>query len=303
MEIGLIGLGRMGANMTERLLSRGHGVVGYDLNERNVERVVEKGARGAGSLEELVEMLEPPRNVWVMVPHGDPTSQTIRHLLGLLEPEDLLVDGGNTHFPDSLRHAEAASDAGILFLDAGVSGGVWGLEVGYNLMVGGPVRAYRRLLPVFRDLAPENGVARVGESGAGHFVKMVHNAVEYAMLEALGEGFECLSASDFELDLEQIAKLWQRGSVIRSWLLELLGGALEKEGSGLGRIRGYVDDSGTGRWTVDYALEKGIPVPAISTALFERFDSRMDERFSREIIAALRNQFGGHPVKEEDRHG
>lgn len=302
MEIGLIGLGRMGANMTERLLNAGHQVAGYDLDKGNVEKVVQKGARGAGSLEELVKLLEPPRAVWVMVPHGDPTTQTIERLLDLLGPDDLLVDGGNTHYPDSLRHAKAASDAGVLFLDVGVSGGIWGLEIGYNLMVGGPERAYRRLLPVLSDLAPEDGVARVGESGAGHFVKMIHNAVEYAMLQALGEGFECMAGSEFDLDLEQVAKLWQNGSVIRSWLLELLGSAFGTEGNALERIRGYVDDSGTGRWTVDYALERGIPVPAISTALFERFDSRIGERFSHQVIAALRNQFGGHAVKEGEPH-
>ncbi len=303
MKIGLIGLGRMGAFMAERLLKAGHEIVGYDLNEKNVKEVVKKGARAAESLEEVVRMLEAPRAVWVMVPHGDPTTETLQTLTAILEPNDLLVDGGNTHYTDSLQHAKAAADAKILFLDVGVSGGVWGLTVGYNLMAGGSEEAYHRIQPVLTDLAPEGGTAHVGGSGAGHFVKMVHNAIEYTMLEAIGEGFECLASSDFDLDLEQIARLWQNGSVIRSWLLDLLGDAFEKEGTGLDRIRGYVDDSGTGRWTVDFALEKGIPVPGISTALFQRFDSRIDERFSFQVIAALRNQFGGHPVKEDKSHG
>jgi 6-phosphogluconate dehydrogenase len=299
MKMGLIGLGRMGGNMVRRLVRDGHEVVGYDLSGENVKRAEEAGARGAGSLEEMVEALEAPRVVWVMVPHGDPTKSTIEKLLSLLGHDDVLIDGGNSHYPDSITAASACEKRGIHFLDIGVSGGVWGLEVGYCMMVGGSGGAFARVQPILATLAPKDGYAHVGPSGAGHFVKMVHNAIEYAMLQSLGEGFECLASSDWDLDLERISSLWQRGSVIRCWLLELLERAFREEGNDLAGIAPYVDDSGTGRWTVDYALEKAVPVPAIATALFARFDSRTEERFAYKTIAALRNQFGGHAVRKE----
>jgi 6-phosphogluconate dehydrogenase len=221
-------------------------------------------------------------------------------LLPLLTPGDVIVDGGNSHYPDAMLHAERCRERDILFLDVGVSGGVWGEKEGFNLMIGGPAEAFERLEPIFRTLAPPGGYAHVGPNGAGHFVKMIHNAIEYAMLQALGEGFECMHRSEFDLDLAQISALWQNGAVVRSWLLDLLGHALEEEGNALERIGDHVDDSGTGRWAVEYALEQGIPVPAISASLYERFDSRLDRRFAHQVIAALRKQFGGHAVKDRD---
>jgi 6-phosphogluconate dehydrogenase len=232
-----------------------------------------------------------------MVPHGVPTRTTIEELLPMLSPEDILVDGGNSPYLDSMAHAERSRQRGVHFLDVGVSGGVWGLEEGFNLMIGGPREAFDRLEPVFQALAPPGGYAHVGPSGAGHFVKMIHNAIEYAMLQAVGEGFECLQRSGFNLDLTRIAELWQHGAVVRSWLLELLGRALKEEGDTLEHIADYVDDSGTGRWAIEYALKQGIPVPAISIALYERFDSRVPKRFAHQVIAALRQQFGGHAVQ------
>jgi 6-phosphogluconate dehydrogenase len=236
--------------------------------------------------------------MWVMVPHGVPTRTTIEELLPLLSPEDIVVDGGNSPYLDSIAHAERCRQRGVHFLDVGVSGGVWGLEEGFNLMIGGPREAFGRLEPVFQARAPPGGYAHVGPSGAGHFVKMIHNAIEYAMLQAVGEGFECLQRSEFNLDLTRIAELWQHGAVVRSWLLELLGRALKEEGDTLEHIADYVDDSGTGRWAVEYALRQGIPVPGISIALYERFDSRVPKRFAHQVIAALRRQFGGHAVQE-----
>jgi 6-phosphogluconate dehydrogenase len=298
MQIGLIGLGRMGAGMAERLMARGHTVVGFDLNAGNIERLVKAGGAGATSLTDLASQLAPPRAAWVMVPHGEPTRQTVRELLGALQPGDVIVDGGNSHYPESVAHAALCAHRGVDFLDVGVSGGIWGAREGFNLMIGGPAPAFTRLEPVFAALAPPDGYARVGGSGAGHFVKMMHNAIEYAMLQALGEGFECLQRSDFDLDLAQVAGLWQQGSVVRSWLLELLERALRAEGNALARIDDHVEDSGTGRWAIEYAVAQGIPVPAISTAVYERFDSRLETRFAHQVIAALRKQFGGHATKE-----
>jgi 6-phosphogluconate dehydrogenase len=298
MQLGLIGLGRMGRGLAGRLLQHGHEVVGYDLSAAEVEHLTESGGSGADSLEELVRQLSPPRAVWVMVPQGSPTTQTVRALIPLLDRGDVLVDGGNSRYTDSVAHARECDEHGIHFLDVGVSGGVWGATEGFNLMIGGPREAFGSLEPVFRALAQPGGYAHVGPSGAGHFVKMMHNAIEYSMLQAVGEGFECLAHSPYDLDLKQIAVLWQHGSVVRSWLLELLGRALEQEGNDLASIADHVDDSGTGRWAVDYALERGIPVPGISIALFERFDSRTERRFAHQVIAALRKQFGGHAVTE-----
>ena len=298
MQIGLIGLGRMGAGMAQRLLRAQHAIVGFDMSRAQVEQIVETGAAGARSLQDLASQLAPPRAVWVMVPHGDPTRTTIEALLPLLTPDDLIIDGGNSRYTDSVAHATRCREQRVHFLDVGVSGGVWGLAEGFNLMIGGPQEAFRRLEPVFQALAPPDGYAHVGPSGAGHFVKMIHNAIEYAMLQALGEGFECLERSEFNLDLTQIAGLWEHGAVVRSWLLDLLGRALKEEGNSLEHIADYVDDSGTGRWTVEYALAQGIPVPGISIALYERFDSRVQKRFAHQVIAALRKQFGGHAVRE-----
>ncbi len=298
MKIGLVGLGRMGANMALRLTGDGISVAGFDISEANTASAAAGGIETADSLDELAGLLSPPRSVWVMVPHGPPTRSTIASLLETLEPGDLVVDGGNSRYTESVEHASRCREAGLLFLDVGVSGGVWGREAGYNLMVGGPTEAVERLAPVFRSLAAEGGFLHVGGSGSGHFVKMIHNAIEYAMLQALGEGFECLVRSDFDLDLEAIARLWQNGSVIRCWLLDLLAGAFAAEGNGLDAIRPWIDDSGTGRWTVDYALEKEIPLSTITQSLFERFDSRTDRRFAHQVIAALRHRFGGHAVRE-----
>jgi 6-phosphogluconate dehydrogenase len=299
MRLGLVGLGRMGAGMARRLIARGHQVTGYDLSEENVARLVQTGGEGAASLDELVDALEPPRHLWVMVPHGEPTRETIRALVERSEPGDLVVDGGNSRFTESLEHGRLCAEREILFLDVGVSGGVWGERKGFNLMVGGPDEGFRRLEPLLSDLAPPGGYARVGETGAGHFVKMVHNAVEYAMLQALGEGFECLRRSEFELDLARIADLWGHGSVVRSWLLELLARAFAEGGNALEPVEGWVEDSGMGRWSVHYAVDHAIPLPGITTSLYERFASRDEERFRARVIAALRQQFGGHAVKED----
>ena len=298
MQLGLIGLGRMGAGVAGRLLERRHSVVGYDMSPARVEALERASGTGAQSLPDLVARLTAPRVVWIMVPHGDPTLQTIETVMPRLTAGDVIIDGGNSRYTDSMTHAARCEAQGLHFLDVGVSGGVWGQKEGFNLMIGGPKTGFDRVEPIFEALAPPGGYAYVGPSGSGHFVKMVHNAIEYAMLQAIGEGFECLRRSDFDLNLAQIAALWQRGAVVRSWLLDLLGRAFEQEGNALERIGDHVEDSGTGRWAVEYALERGIPVPAISTALYERFDSRMSERFAHQVIAALRQQFGGHAVKD-----
>jgi 6-phosphogluconate dehydrogenase len=296
MTVGLVGLGRMGAGLAARLLEDGHAVVGYDLSPGSVTAFVNDGGAGASSLEDLVARLDAPRVLWVMVPHGAPTRDTIEKVLPLLSADDVLVDGGNSNFRESMRHGARCAQYGVHFLDVGVSGGVWGEREGFNLMIGGEEDTYTRLEPVLASLAPPGGYARVGPNGAGHFVKMIHNAIEYAMLQAIGEGFECMQRSEFDLDLHAIAGLWQKGAVVRSWLLELLERALAEGGNALDAIDDQIDDSGTGRWAVDYALEAGVPVPAISVALFERFDSRVERRYAHQVIAALRNQFGGHAI-------
>ena len=300
MQLGLVGLGRMGLGIAKRLMRDGHAIAGFDLASANVAALTAAGGTGTPSLEDLVRGCTPPRVVWVMVPHGEPTRSTVGALLDLLAANDVLVDGGNSLYLESMAHAERGRERGVHFLDVGVSGGVWGLDSGFNLMIGGAAEAVDRLDPVFRSLAAPGGYARVGASGAGHFVKMIHNAIEYAMLQAIGEGFECLERSDFDLDLARIAGLWQQGAVVRSWLLELLGRALDQQGGSLDRIGDRIDDSGTGRWTIEYAVSRGIPVPAISTALYERFDSQQSTRFAHQVIAALRQQFGGHAVQERE---
>ncbi len=299
MKLGLIGLGKMGGNMLKRLKEDKHEIVAFDLNKDNVKKAVSDGGIGADSIKDLVSKLEKPRNVWIMVPHGKPTEETIDKLLNILDKDDLIIDGGNSHFTESIKNSEKCESKGIHFVDAGVSGGIWGLKIGYNLMVGGPEKAVKRVEPIFISLAPENGYAHVGKSGAGHFVKMIHNALEYVMLQGIGESFECMSRSDFNINLEQVAKLWNNGAVVRSWLLELAADAFKEEGNTLDKIAPYVDDSGTARWTSEYAIQNAIPVPTITLSLYERFASRQDEAFSAKVIAALRNQFGGHAVKEE----
>jgi 6-phosphogluconate dehydrogenase len=289
MQIGMVGLGRMGANMAERLRRGGHDVIGYDRDPK-VSQVA--------SLSELVGKLAVPRAVWLMVPAGEPTEQIIREVLHLLQSGDIIVDGGNSYFRDSIRRGEELEDLGILFVDAGTSGGVWGLENGYCMMAGGSDEAFARIEPALKTLAPQDGYAHVGPVGAGHFTKMVHNGIEYAMLEAYAEGFEILEASTFELDLHEIARLWNRGSVVRSWLLELAERAFAKDPH-LSQLRGYVEDSGEGRWTVLEAINESVPAPAIALSLFARFASRQDDSFAMKVIAALRNEFGGHAVKTE----
>jgi 6-phosphogluconate dehydrogenase len=298
MRLGMVGLGRMGGNMTVRLLRDGHELVAFDPSADAVASAVSAGAAGAASLAELVAALEPPRVVWLMVPAGDVTESTIDALADLLSSGDVVVDGGNSFYKDSIRRGERLAAAGIGFLDCGTSGGVWGLANGYCLMVGGDADAVSIVEPAFLALAPQGGYAYVGRSGAGHFTKMVHNGIEYGLLAAYGEGFEILERSPFELDLEAIAGIWRYGSVVRSWLLELLHDALEKD-PGLDRVRGWVADSGEGRWTVDAAMEEDVPAPVTALALFARFASRQDESFSAKVIAALRNEFGGHAVKAE----
>jgi len=287
MQLGMIGLGRMGANMAERLRRGGHDVIGYDRDPK-VSQVA--------SLAELVTKLDPPRAVWLMVPSGNATEQTIEEVAGLLQGGDLVVDGGNSYFRDSMRRGAELAERALMFMDAGTSGGIWGLEIGYCLMVGGSDEAFARVEPALKTLAPEDGYAHVGPVGAGHFTKMVHNGIEYAMLEAYAEGFDILQASEFDLDLRQLAHLWNQGSVVRSWLLELAERAFAKDPQ-LSALRGYVDDSGEGRWTVQEAINEKVPAPTIALSLFRRFASRQDDSFAMKVIAALRNEFGGHAVK------
>ncbi len=298
MELGMIGLGRMGANMVQRLLGGGHRVVAYDRNPEATRAVETVGAQPASSLEDLAKTLSEPRAVWIMVPAGDPVDQTIEGLLPNLSRGDIIVDGGNSYYKDSVRRARELSGKGIRFLDAGTSGGIWGLKVGYCLMVGGEEDAFRAVEPAFKTLAPEDGYAHVGPSGAGHFVKMIHNGIEYGMMQAYAEGFEVLQASSFDFDLHKLAGLWNHGSVVRSWLLELAENAFEKDPQ-LSGIQGYVDDSGEGRWTVFEAIDEDVPAPAIALSLMARFRSRQEESFGAKVLAALRNEFGGHAIRRK----
>lgn len=295
MRLAMIGLGRMGGNMAERLLRSGHEVVVYDPNPEARQRLAERGGEPAETLDAVVTALQAPRLVWVMVPAGQPTEDTLNRLFSLLSPGDIVIDGGNSNFRDSMRRAEAAKSHQIEFIDAGTSGGIWGLEFGYCLMVGGSPEAVRVAEPIFRALAPEDGFLHVGPAGAGHFVKMVHNGIEYGLLQAYGEGFEILQASQFPLDLGKIAELWRHGSVVRSWLLDLLADAYKKNPT-LEHIRGYVDDSGEGRWTVFESIQENVPAPVITLSLLARLASRQEESYSAKVIAALRNEFGGHQI-------
>lgn len=298
MKIGFVGLGKMGMNMVQRLLKGGHEVVAYARTPETVKKAEEKGAEGAGSLQDVMAKLERPRIIWTMVPAGKATEDTLNNLADIMEDGDILVDGGNSFYKDSQRRAGELGKKNISFLDAGTSGGIWGLQIGYCMMIGGEKEIFKKLEPVFSTLAPEDGYAHVGPNGAGHFVKMVHNGIEYAMLQGYAEGFEILNAKkDFNLDLNKISNLWNHGSVIRSWLLELAESAFSKD-PGLGSIRGYVEDSGEGRWTVAEAIEQDVNAPVITLSLMERFRSRQDESFSAKVIAALRNEFGGHSVKK-----
>ena len=296
MRLGFVGLGKMGGNMVRRLLADGHEVVAWARSAGAVEEAVAGGAVGAVSLDDVVARLDPPRVVWLMIPAGDPVESSVATLRPLLSPRDVIVDGGNSRFSDSARRAAELEGDGVAFLDVGTSGGIWGLENGYCLMVGGRAEPFGVVEPAFRTLAPPEGYAHVGPPGAGHFVKMVHNAIEYSMLQAYGEGFELLAASDFGLDLSRVARLWTHASVVRSWLLDLLVRALEADPK-LESIRGYVQDSGEGRWTLHEAIERAVPMPALADALFARFTSRQEESFSAKVIAALRNQFGGHALR------
>jgi 6-phosphogluconate dehydrogenase len=297
MELGMIGLGRMGANMTERLVRGGHRVISYDRSAEAIQRVVDIGGVGAHSLADFVKQLAPPRLIWMMVPSGAPVDQTIEQLLPNLSKGDVLIDGGNSNYKDSIRRAGTLSAQGMHFVDAGTSGGIWGLENGYCMMVGGEKQIVEHLAPILTTLAPANGYLHVGPNGAGHFVKMIHNGIEYGMLQAYGEGFELLKASQFDLDLGKISRLWNQGSVVRSWMLELAERAFDKDPK-LASIKGYVEDSGEGRWTVEEAIDKSVPAPVLMLSLFARYASRQEDSFSAKFVAALRNEFGGHAVKK-----
>jgi 6-phosphogluconate dehydrogenase len=291
MQLGMIGLGRMGNGMTERLREGGHEIQTYDPNV---------GARTANSLEALAQQLDKPRNLWMMIPAGKITEDTFQELLLTLEQGDTIVDGGNSNFHDSKRRYQEASAKGINFVDVGVSGGIWGLEAGFCLMAGGDDEPVSRLEPIFKTLAPKDGYAHVGPSGAGHFVKMVHNGIEYGMIQAYAEGFELMDRAEYELDLHEISGIWRYGSVVRSWLLELLHSAFEQHGSELDDIAPYVEDSGEGRWTLDEAIKVAVPAPVLAASLFARFASRDEVNFSAKVAAALRNEFGGHAIREAE---
>ncbi len=298
MKIGMIGLGRMGANMAQRLLNSGHQVVVYDQSPAAIAALAEKGAIASSSLPDMVQKLELPRAIWIMVPSGDPVTATLKGLVQVMSPGDILIDGGNSYYKDSRQRACEAAAHGLHYLDVGTSGGIWGLKNGYCIMVGGERKVFNHLEPVFKSLAPENGYAYVGTSGAGHYTKMIHNGIEYGMLQAYAEGFEILKASEYHLDLAAISELWNQGSVVRSWLLELAERAFKNDPE-LASIKGYVEDSGEGRWTVLESIEKNVPAPVLTLSLQARFRSRQEDSFGAKVIAALRNEFGGHAVKNK----
>ena len=319
MKLGMVGLGRMGANMTRRLMRGGHEVVVTDLSAENVKLIAAEGAIPSASLDDFVNKLGKPRVAWLMVPAGGPTEQTVQNLSQKFQAGDILIDGGNSYFKDDIRRSKQLKDRGIHYVDVGTSGGVWGLERGYCMMIGGPKEAVQHLDPIFKTLAPgrgdiprtpgrekmagtaEEGYIYCGPSGAGHFVKMVHNGIEYGLMQAYAEGFEAMHESDYKLDLTSIANLWRKGSVVRSWLLELTANALEKD-PGLKQIRGWVEDSGEGRWAVQDAIDKSISMPVITMALFARFRSRAgngEGTFGEKLLAALRDEFGGHGFVKE----
>ena len=295
MQLGMIGLGKMGGNMVTRLVQGGHKVVAFDRSPDAVKAAEASGAIGATSLEDLVSKLSKPAAIWIMVPAGAPTEDTVNALAKLLQPDDTIIDGGNSKYTDDARRAIALKDKKINYMDAGTSGGIWGLKNGYCLMIGGEKSIFERLEPIYKTLAPENGYGYMGKSGAGHFVKMVHNGIEYAMMQAYAEGFDIMKATDFNLDLAKIGDLWMQGSVVRSWLLELGAHALA-ENPTLEGIKPYVNDSGEGRWTVEAAVNLAVPAPTITASLFARFESRQEDSFSMKFLNALRNQFGGHTI-------
>ena len=300
MELGIYGLGRMGGNMATRLVRGGHRVVASNRSRGPVDEAASLGAVPAYTMEEMVSKLEAsPRIVWLMVPSGQVTDDAVDHAMSLLKPGDIIIDGGNSNFHDTQRRNARVAAAGMHYMDCGTSGGIWGLKVGYSLMVGGEKPIFDHCEPIFKTLAPENGYGYMGASGAGHFVKIVHNGIEYGMLQAYGEGFEIIEKSEFTPDLREVTRVWQNGSVVRSWLLDLAALAFAED-PGLQNIQGYVQDSGEGRWTVQAAIDEDVPAPVITLSLLQRFVSRQDESFSAKVIAALRNQFGGHAVKMED---
>jgi len=302
MQIGMIGLGRMGMNMVRRLLEGGHKVIAYNRTPDRVKEIIKEGAKGAYSLEELVKKLEPPRIIWLMLPAGRPVDEHIEKLQGLLDKGDIIIEGGNSFYKEDIRHEQELSAYGIHYMDVGVSGGIWGLKIGYCLMIGGDQKIYRKLEPLFRTLAPKDGYLYCGGIGSGHFVKMVHNGIEYGMMAAYGEGFEIMqvSPSGKHLDFAKVAHLWNQGSVVRSWLLELAEAAFKKD-KNLSSISGYVEDSGEGRWTVQQAIDTAVPAPIIASSLFQRFRSRETDAFSDKVLAALRQEFGGHAVLKVDQ--
>ena len=302
MEMGMIGLGRMGGNMVQRLLQGGHRVVAYDPKAEAVQVLEQQGAVGSSSIVDMVRQLAAPRAVGIMVPAGEPTESTINALADILSQGDVIIDGGNSYYKDSKRRAAALKERGLFFLDAGTSGGIWGLKEGYSMMAGGDPEAFRRLEPIFQTLAPGpgKGYGHVGPSGAGHFVKMVHNGIEYGLMQAYAEGFELMQAKEeFALDLAQVADIWRYGSVVRSWLLDLSAAALHEDPK-LESLQAYVEDSGEGRWTVQESIELAVPAPVIALSLQARFRSRQDQPFGARLLAAMRNQFGGHAVKRTE---
>jgi 6-phosphogluconate dehydrogenase len=304
MQLGFIGLGKMGANMVERLLRGGHQLVVTNRSPEPIKEAVAKGAKGCQSLKEVVDALQGRKAIWLMIPAGAPVDEAVQELLTLLKPNDIVIDGGNSNFKDSIRHSEILQARGIHFLDAGTSGGIWGLKIGYCLMVGGEAEPFRFIEPAIKTLAPQPtpgnqgaaGYLHVGPVGAGHYVKMVHNGIEYAMMQAYGEGFELMNRCDYNLNLPAIAELWLQGSVVRSWLLELAADALKKDPQ-LEKVKAYVSDSGEGRWTVQEAIDHAVPAYTIAASLFARFASRDENAFGLRLLAALRNEFGGHEVK------
>jgi len=301
MEIGLVGLGKMGGNMAERLLRAHHRVVGFSRDKASVQKLSDLGGMGTGSLDELVQQLKPPRIIWLMIPAGKPVQDTIDHLIPLMDRGDLIIDGGNSYYRDTLQRANDLKKSGINFVDVGTSGGIWGLEEGYCLMVGGEDEVIESLRPILEALAPgpDRGWGRVGPSGSGHFVKMVHNGIEYGLMEAYAEGFAILRArEEFQLDLARIAEIWRQGSVIRSWLLDLIQTALS-ENPQLDGIAPYVEDSGEGRWTVSEAIDLDVPAPIINLSLIQRLRSRDEKGFSDRLLSAMRNKFGGHDIRRE----
>ena len=299
MQLGFVGLGKMGLNMVKRLIAGGHTVVGHDNSADALRQAEEAGARAASSLDALVGALTPPRAIWVMVPSGEPTESTVTALGSLLSPDDIIVDGGNTNFHDDVRRAGDLAPRRIHYIDAGTSGGIWGLTEGYCLMVGGEEGVCKALEPIFLTLAPERGYLRVGDHGAGHYVKMIHNAIEYGLMQAYAEGFHLMHEGAYKVDVAAVASLWMQGSVVRSWLLELTARALAEDPN-LAGLKGWVEDSGEGRWTMHEAIDSAVPLPVLTAALFTRFRSREDNPFADRLVAALRHQFGGHAVRKHD---